>query len=117
MKLVKVCAPVAAAAVLAVGGFMFSNQTRDAFAGAPTAANASVEQAAAHTEPSLPSPENGTIPGFDELIGSLVVVDELPEISGYERDCGKGKAPLTELNAERCWSEGVGSMWVGSLRT
>lgn len=91
MKLVKVCAPVAAAAVLAVGGFMFSNQTRDAFAGAPTAANASVEQAAAHTEPSLPSPGNGTIPGFDELIGSLVVVDELPEISGYERDCGKGK--------------------------
>ncbi len=26
-------------------------------------------------------------------------------------------APLTELNAEWCRSEGVGSMWVGSLRT
>ena len=25
--------------------------------------------------------------------------------------------PLTELNVERCRSEGVGSMWVGSLRT
>lgn len=27
------------------------------------------------------------------------------------------EAPLTELNAEWCRSEGVGSMWVGSLRT
>ena len=51
------------------------------------------------------------------LIESSSVVDQLPDTPGYQRGCGKGEAPLTELNAERCWSEGVGSMWVGSLRT
>ncbi len=56
-------------------------------------------------------------PRLDELLGSVTVVDKLPNIPGYERGCGTGEAPLTELNAERCWSEGVGSMWVGSLRT
>lgn len=56
-------------------------------------------------------------PRLDELLGSVTVVDKLPNIPGYERGCGTGEAPLTELNAERCRSEGVGSMWVGSLRT
>ena len=54
---------------------------------------------------------------IDELIAELTVVDKLPKVPGYERDCTKGKAPLTELNAEWCRSEGVGSLWVGSLRT
>jgi len=56
-------------------------------------------------------------PRLDELLGSVTVVDKLPNIPGYERGCGTGEAPLTELNAEWCRSEGVGSMWVGSLRT
>ena len=56
-------------------------------------------------------------PRLDELLGSVTVVDKLPNIPGYERGCGTGEAPLTELNAERCRSEGVRSMWVGSLRT
>ena len=51
------------------------------------------------------------------LIESSSVVDQLPDTPGYQRGCGKGEAPLTELNAEWCRSEGVGSMWVGSLRT
>lgn len=51
------------------------------------------------------------------LIESSSAVDQVPNVSGYQRGCGKGEAPLTELDAERCRSEGVGSMWVGSLRT
>ncbi len=37
--------------------------------------------------------------------------------SESDNDWEPEEAPLTELNVERCRSEGVGSMWVGSLRT
>lgn len=50
----------------------------------------------------------GARPEIDELIAELTVVDKLPKVPGYERDCTKGKAPLTELNAEWCRSEGGG---------
>ncbi|KLN71385.1 hypothetical protein ABM90_12240 [Rhodococcus erythropolis] len=73
--------------------------------------------AAATTTAPAVAVQEATNPGLDQLIGTLTVVDTLPNVPGYERGCGTGEAPLTELNAEWCRSEGVGSMWVGSLRT
>lgn len=52
-----------------------------------------------------------------QLLAQVETVDSLADVDGYDRSCKKGSAPLTELNAEWCRSEGVGSMWVGSLRT
>ena len=48
--------------------------------------------------------------GVNRPVRYLPVVD-------FDDDCVDEDAPLTELNAEWCRSEGVGSMWVGSLRT
>jgi hypothetical protein len=33
----------------------------------------------------------GAAPRVDELIAGLTVVDQLPAVAGYDRDCGKGK--------------------------
>lgn len=63
------------------------------------------------------APGSPTRSELEELLSRTAVVDNRPHPGGYERGCGNGEAPLTELNVERCRSEGVGSMWVGSLRT
>jgi hypothetical protein len=104
---------IAAAIVLtAAAGFASQSNAVDAvFARSDSSTST---EASALTRAAYPG---DPIPGLDELISTLTVVDELPSVPGYERGCGTGEAPLTELNAERCWSEGVGSMWVGSLRT
>ncbi|WP_336874332.1 hypothetical protein [Rhodococcus qingshengii] len=104
----KIATSIAAAGLLitAISGFTATRGFAPS-SPAPTAASSS----------SLATQPDVAIPGLDDLIGTLTVVDKLPNVTGYERECTKGKAPLTELNAEWCRSEGVGSMWVGSLRT
>lgn len=63
------------------------------------------------------APGSPTRSELESLLSRTAIVDNRPHPGGYERGCGNGEAPLTELNAEWCRSEGVGSMWVGSLRT
>ncbi|MFZ2174606.1 MAG: HNH endonuclease family protein [Rhodococcus sp. (in: high G+C Gram-positive bacteria)] len=48
---------------------------------------------AAADEPPAPSPSpagSAPVPGVEKLIAALTIVDELPEVSGYSRDCGRG---------------------------
>jgi hypothetical protein len=67
--------------------------------------------------PPPPAPGSPTRIQIEELLARVQIVAARGDAVGYERGCKSGEAPLTELNAERCRSEGVGSMWVGSLRT
>ncbi|MFV9454731.1 HNH endonuclease family protein [Rhodococcus sp. NM-2] len=43
----------------------------------------------ADTEEPAPATADAA-PGLDQLIAALTVVDELPTVPGYDRDCGKG---------------------------
>lgn len=71
----------AAAAVLVPLG-AFAVTEADSF----RTAAASPVSAPASLDPAVP------VPGIDELIAGLTVVDKLPKVPGYERDCTKGKA-------------------------
>lgn len=90
-------------AVLAVGTYTFGTH-------ADPLSRPAVVETADTTAASTPA-------AVAQLLAQVETVDALADVDGYDRSCKKGAAPLTELNAERCWSEGVGSMWVGSLRT
>lgn len=71
---------VAALAALVPLGVVVANETTSSGPVAPAASSAILDGS------------TGTAPGVDELIASLTVVDQLPKVSGYERDCTKDKA-------------------------
>lgn len=79
----KIATSIAAAGLLitAISGFTATRGLAPS-SPAPTAASSS----------SLAAQPDVAIPGLDDLIGTLTVVDKLPNVTGYERECTKGKS-------------------------
>lgn len=72
----------AVAALVSLGVVVANETTSNAPASAPVPAASS----ASLGDPTM------DLPGVDELIVGLTVVDALPKVPGYERDCSKGAA-------------------------
>ncbi|WP_137725616.1 hypothetical protein [Prescottella subtropica] len=82
---------VAAVAALVPLGVVVANETASSESGAPTAP----------TAPSAILDDfSVSVPGVEELISGLTVVDVLPKVCGYERDYGKGKVRVAAATRE-----------------
>lgn len=56
-----------------------------------------VDSTAVHETPASPAE---TVAQVEQLLNGIQLVDRIDDVDGYDRDCGKGHAPLTEPTAQ-----------------